>query len=105
VAKKRRVTINQARLLAIRYIQQALVNKKQDDEHDKKVLWNTALIKIEEEVFKDILPEKWYDGNTSEQSWEHVWIEMHIQLENIVGCLSEEAQRIQQENPDFQHKV
>ena len=51
--------------------------------------------------FAPYLPEKWFDDQTSDQSWEHVWQETQIQLENIVDCLVKEAFRIAKANPTF----
>lgn len=51
--------------------------------------------------FRDHLPEKWYDGQTSDQSWQHVLEDTTIQIENIMKCFRDEARKIQAENPGF----
>jgi hypothetical protein len=55
------------------------------------------------EYFSDVLPAKWGDGQTSNQSWEHIVEEAEIQLRNIMDCFSEEAKRIVRENPEFRY--
>lgn len=96
--KKRRITQNQARFLAIRYIQVAVID--QNLETNKSSPNNQAWAF---DNFGDLMPARWGDGQTSDQSWEHVWDEVHIQMENIMGCLAEEAQRILKENPEFRY--
>jgi hypothetical protein len=97
VAKKRRITTGQARMLAIVMIrdmsENIWVGIKSDDQvaiHDKAIA-----------VFEGYLPEKWFDGQTSDQSWDHVWDEARIQYGNIMDCLVEEAKRLTKENPGF----
>jgi hypothetical protein len=97
VAKKRRVTTEQAKFLAILMIRDMSINiwtriksDEQASSHDKAIA-----------VFEGYLPEKWFDGQTSDQSWEHVWDEARIQYDNIMDCLIKEAKHVQQENPGF----
>lgn len=94
MAKKRRVTRDQARLLAIAFIQRVVAVELVSGETMQPDDMRTA-------YFRDHLPEKWYDGQTSDQSWEHIWDETRIQLLNLVDCLVEEAKRVQRENPGF----
>jgi len=87
VPKKRRITDDQARLLAITIIQQAVTN----------------LGRLGANYLGDVLPVKWQDGQTSEPSWDHVQLETHVQLQKIMDCFNEEAKRIVQENQDFRY--
>lgn len=96
MAKKRRVTTDQARFLAITFIDRVMKVELATgpgtviSPHDMAIAY-----------LKDHLPEKWFDEQTSEASWEHVWQETRIQLENILECFREEAKRVSQENPGF----
>jgi len=100
MAKKRRVTVEQARLLAIAFIEKALANEQEfgaqiiPDDMPKPVFY-----------LKDHLPENWSDGNTSERSWNLVWLEVTLQLVTILKGLDKEAVRIRLENPDFRYNV
>lgn len=85
--KKRRITDDQARLLAITIIQQAVTN----------------LGRLGANYLGDVLPVKWQDGQTSEPSWDHVQLETHVQLAKIMKCLDEEARSVMAENPDFRY--
>ncbi len=51
--------------------------------------------------FLNNLPEKWWDGKTSDASWEQAWEETRIQILMLVDCLLDEAKRVEQENPSF----
>jgi hypothetical protein len=55
------------------------------------------------DYFGDILPARWGDGQTSDQSWEHVWEEAEIQLLLIADSFQTEVKRICKENPDFRY--
>lgn len=100
MAKKRRVSQEQARLLAIAFIQRALENEEEfgsqvipDDM--PKPMW----------YLRYVLPENWTDGNTSEKSWHLLWLEVTLQLVTILKGLDKEAVRIRLENPDFRYSV
>jgi len=60
----------------------------------------TAHDKVKE-LFENNLPPKWWDGQTSDQSWEHVWEEVRIQIENFVEFFTSEAKHVAADNPDF----
>jgi len=55
--------------------------------------------------FKAYLPEKWFDEQTSDKSWDQVWEEMNIQLEIIFDALNGEAMRIARDNTGFRYLV
>jgi len=94
--KKRRVTDDQARLLAIKLIETALSNEMEFGSQIippdmRKELW----------YFKDVLPPNWADGQTSDQSWNQLWESMRLQLLIIMHGLDREALRVRIANPDF----
>lgn len=98
--KKRRITPDQARLLAIRLVQQALANELEFGteiipNETRKELW----------YFREALPPNWSDGNTSDTSWDLLWAEMQLQLINILKGLDREAVRITLENPELRYTV
>lgn len=97
MAKKRRITTDQARLLAIFVIQQA-VNREMDG-----YLVPLSSEELGTRYFDEILPKKWQDGQTSEKSWEAMELDMDVQLDCILKGLEQEAQRIMAENPDFRY--
>lgn len=97
--KKRRVTTEQARLLTIGMIRDVLAIEMTTGPGTANSPKDWAIA-----YFAAYLPEKWLDDETSPQSWEHVWQETQIQLENIVDCLVAEAFRIAQDNPGFDFK-
>jgi hypothetical protein len=92
--KKRRVTTEQAKFLALVLIQRVVVMELLSGATMRPDDMRTA-------YFRDHLPEKWYDGQTSDQSWEHVWDEMRIQLGLLLDCFAEEATRLSKENQGF----
>jgi hypothetical protein len=96
VAKKRRITNDQARFLAIHLINEMVSNGVNPNPRKRPPLETWQL-----DAFRKALPEKWNDGNTSEQSWDHVWLESSTWIAKIMGCLLEEAKQIQAENPEF----
>lgn len=100
MAKKRRITSEQARLLAIRMVQKAIENELE---------FGTQIIpdSIREEVwyFGDTLPPNWTDGQTSVKSWDQVWEAMTVELMTILKGLDREAVRIRLENPEFKYTV
>jgi hypothetical protein len=99
--KKRRITEDQARFLAISLINRVVnsVETGTKPAHpDEPREWVTAF-------FRNNLPEKWFDDQTSDQSWEHAWIEIMRQITIIIICLTEEQERILKENPTFRRVV
>jgi hypothetical protein len=100
VAKKRRITNDQARFLAIHLINEMVSNGVNPNPGKRSTIETWQL-----DAFTRVLPEKWSDGNTSEQSWDHVWLESSAWVNKIMACLLEEAERIQAENPEFRQPV
>lgn len=100
MAKKRRITVDQARLLAITYIQQALANEV---EFGSQIIPDDT--RQELFYFRQHLPEKWLDGNTSDKSWDQVWEAMTVELMTILKGLDREAVRVKVENPEFRYTV
>lgn len=99
MAKKRRVTDDQARMLAIYVIMRAI---------DKEADGYISPLSDQElgtSYFRDLLPKKWLDGQTSEQSWAAIRLEMDVQLAKITECLDEEAKSIVGQNPEFRYTV
>lgn len=94
MAKKRRVTTDQAWMLAVSMLCRTMDSWYSSGNHEDAQ-------SIVQSLFKDHLPEKWFDGQTSDQSWQHVMEETNIQVMNIVDCLSKEARKVQAENPGF----
>jgi hypothetical protein len=98
--KKRRVTDDQARLLAIGFMRDIICSElatgpgTSNSSHDMAIAY-----------FMAYLPEKWFDEQTSDQSWDHVWLEMNVQLEAIFDALNGEAMRTAQDNPGFQYWI
>ncbi len=99
MAKKRRVTVEQARLLAIWLIQKAV---DREQEEFLNVLGAEEIGKL---IYDTVLPEQWQDGQTSERSWNLLWLEVTLQLTTILKGLDKEAVRIRLENPDFRYNV
>ena len=94
MAKKRRVTTEQAWMLAVSLLCSITENWYSSGYHED-------VQNIVQSLFKDTLPEKWFDGQTSDQSWEHIMSETNIQVDNIMKCLVAEAQKLRKDNPDF----
>jgi hypothetical protein len=101
VPKKRRITPDQARLLAIKLIMDAVDNQL---DNAKDGLVADSLKEIILTWYDDMLPTKW-DAETSDKSWNQLWEEMRFQLVVILKGLDREAVRIRLENPDFTYKV
>jgi hypothetical protein len=102
VAKKRRVTADQARLLAIQYILDA-VQTQRENEQDGLV----ADVREEaiEQYWKKNLPANWFDGQTSMKSWGQLWNEVDFQLHVILKGLDREAVRVSVEDPAMKYKI
>lgn len=98
--KKRRITKNQAQILAIRYIQVALNREAIHAMDNTPSSYGKCF-----EYFGDVLPLKWADGQTSAQSWDHVWEETEIQLTNILECFDDMAKQLQKDNTEFRYPV
>lgn len=99
--KKRRITDDQARFLAISLINRVVstqINVHPGQQGLDPLAWEFLAIQQK-------LPEKWMDGQTSDQSWDHVWLETMSQLIKIMICLAEEADNIHAQNPEFRHVV
>jgi hypothetical protein len=97
VSKKRRVTVDQARMLAI-----SIINLGVTAELEERV-YVLAPEELGMIYLKGNIPDRWNDGQTSDQSWDSLKEEIRIQLENIIDCLNEEARRIQKKNPEFHY--
>jgi hypothetical protein len=95
--KKRRITDEQARLLAISFINR-VVSTELGDVLKKPVApyegWK-------QDHLRDTLPEKWNDGQTSAESWDQIWQETRYQLAKIMLCLAEEGEAVEKSNPAF----
>jgi hypothetical protein len=96
MAKKRRVTDDQARLLAISFINRVMMAELLTGPGTSSTPrdWMAA-------YFKNNLPEKWWDGETSDQSWELTWLETRVQFQKLMNCLLDEAKRVSKENQGF----
>jgi hypothetical protein len=94
VAKKRRITTEQAWILAVTLLCRTMESSQNSGANEE--VQSTV-----QRLFKDTLPEKWFDGQTSDQSWEHVMAETNIQVDNIMRCLVDEAKKLRKDNPDF----
>jgi len=98
--KKRRVTPDQARLLAIRYIQQAIANEA---EFGSQII--PAETRPEQYYYGSTLPERWTDGQTSNASWNALAEIVSVELMVILKGLDREAVRVTLENPEFRYTV
>ena len=100
MTKKRRVTQDQGRLLAIGFLRDVLSSElatgpgTANSPHDMAVAY-----------FMGYLPEKWADGETSNASWDQLWEEFNIQLGWITDALNGEAMRLAKENPGFNYII